>query len=392
MLHRGAWWLPGKPYRTHSLHTAHNPPQHWVAVKKALLDLGVLVCLFFSLAALFSSGDKSVMMPLLFDSVAEEAARGPAWPWKCRASFSGDSKSTGELNAHTRHYLLFIKTDRVVYNKLVCLSPWTTGWSQTTCPSNQERRFRRVSSPTGSSSTDGDGRTQKSFLLEPLNFIKLSVGTRASTHDQGGSSWSAFLSGLSGDPSQLDLRGNCLYPQFLGVCKWRQTTRKTIFLSALLMSRLYEQRWVWTLPSSHARGTSQNKLRLNLAKENQKVLSWVSESLVMPVLQEAAEWMMGESGTRLSRLHWDRGGKTVPHPVRAGQGLDWAAGSAHLPVPQSPTAPSSSSHLSRGHLVPLKYLGPRYSQFHWFLRYLMPPSLRIFILLQRATFYASTWL
>lgn len=140
-------------------------------------------------------------------------------------------------------------------------------------PSNQERRFRRVSSPTGSSSTDGDGQTQKSFLLEPLNFIKLSVGTRASTHDQGGSSWSAFLSGLTGDPSQLDLRGNCLYPQFLGVCKWTQTTRKTIFLSALLMSRLYEQRWVWTLPSSHARGTSQNKLRLNLAKENQKVLS-----------------------------------------------------------------------------------------------------------------------
>lgn len=278
MLHRGAWWLPGKPYRTHSLHTAHNPPQHWVAVKKALLDLGVLVCLFFSLAALFSSGDKSVMMPLLFDSVAGEAARGPAWPWKCRASFSGDSKSTGELNAHTRHYLLFIKTDRVVYNKLVCLSPLTTGWAQTTCPSNQERRFRRVSSPTGSSSTDGDGRTQKSFLLEPLNFIKLSVGTRASTHDQGGSSWSAFLSGLTGDPSQIDLRGSCLYPQFLGVCKWTQTTRKTTFLSAFLMSRLYEQGWVWTLPSSHARGTSQNKQAISGKRESEGFVLSVWES------------------------------------------------------------------------------------------------------------------
>lgn len=97
-----------------------------------------------------------------------------------------------------------------------------------------------------------------------------------STHDQGGSNWSAFLSGLTGDPSQLDLRGNCLYPQFLGVCKWRQRTRKTIFLSSS------EQRRVWILPPSHVRETSQNKLRLNLTKEKQKVLSWVSESLVMP--------------------------------------------------------------------------------------------------------------
>lgn len=140
---------------------------------------------------------------------------------------------------------------------------------------NWRDQFRLVSSPTGSSYTNRDGRIQKSFLLEPLNFIKLSLGTRVSTHDQGGSSWSAFLSGLTGDPSQLDLRGNCLYPQFLGVCKWRQTTQKTIFLSVLLMSRLNEQRRVWILPSSHMRGTSQNKLRLNLAKENQKVLSWV---------------------------------------------------------------------------------------------------------------------
>lgn len=67
----------------------------------------------------------------------------------------------------------------------------------------------------------------------------------------------------------MRLEGQLLVPTISGCLQMEADNPKKLFLSVLLMSRLYEQRRVWILPSSHVRGTSQNKLRLNLAKENQ---------------------------------------------------------------------------------------------------------------------------
>lgn len=69
-------------------------------------------------------------------------------------------------------------------------------------------------------------------------------------------------------PFPVRLEGQLLVPTISACLQMEADNPKNYF--SLNSS---EQRWVWILPPSHVRETSQNKLRLNLTKDNQKVLS-----------------------------------------------------------------------------------------------------------------------